>query len=1335
LSPVVRSIAAAIFVLLSQFCLCQIQKPLHHNHDKFGSNDGLPNSYISAIAQDHDGFMWFSTPGGLARYDGREFLTFTAERKDSSRLSFNNVHDFTIDRNNMLWLVYFNGHVDKMNPRTFEIARGILTVADPDTLSTPFSRFNDFSRDWTVDDSGNNFFYSYSDKLKVYDTAQLRLARAYHERGKHIDIIYGFTEDNDRRLWLLTKNGFEVASYPWVSFRKINYPVTIDFNADSCLYRGIVNLSNNQLLTAATDQLLIFSKTSETFTSVKLPGLPRKNNDPIRIMIKDNQGRAIIAWQGHVFRLEENGTIVPLWQCPESGFAVISSLYKDTSNTLWVGTNGYGLYKIDLNTPGIEAYSYKQNFLCDLLTNELGISLTDIPATLKERRAKQYWIRYYYDTNGNLFLVNNEAVKNDARFVFRVSGKKLIALTADVERKIVGLRGSRQGDLWALSDQGELYHWANSTGKPTFDQIDRFANDPNNSGVFDLEIDDQYQWVSTKSGGLYQLKNGEVIEFFPPTNDDSGVGKFELTDVVNDPADDNILWIGTLGGGLIRWDKSLKKVTRRLTEHDGLANNNVNGIIHDREGNIWISTNAGISSYNPVEKRFSVYTMKDGLFEDELQRFVHFLLPDGRIAFGGLNGYTILDPRLLNRSPAATHIPALGFTRLYVNNATIENNSGNSILARPLNEIEELTLTYDQNSIGLNVAALEYNHPERNLYRHKLDGYDNDWINAGNNNAIRYNKLAPGAYTLHVMASNAAGVWNTEARMIRINVRPPFWMTWWAYSIYAVIFLLSIRYYLIFYKNKINKQQQFVFNQREAIRLKELDEMKTRFFSNITHEFRTPLTLILSPLQKHLNDDRPTHERATTLLQNNYRHASQLLKLVNQLLDLSKLEAGRMVKTNSAGDLNEFTKQCVELFRIEAVEKNVQLTYCGLERECFSLFDESKLEKIIFNLLGNATKFTATGSIHVALQMIHDRPDHADMMLQVRDTGIGISPSRLPRIFDRFYQVDSSSTRTYQGTGIGLALVKELTDLIDGKISVESTEGHGTTFMIEFPIEKIQPDAVNPQHHQLPDEVGEQMKHAPLSDHTPVMLVVEDNAELRAFVADSLSAHWKVIQACDGNEAWEQIRNVLPDIVVSDVMMPGMNGFELCKKSKRTPLTSHINFLLLTAKAAHESKVEGLESGADDYITKPFHPYELELRIRNLLLQQERLRQHLATELLSPGREHIPATIHDEFLSKLYDILSKNIDNTELDVETIAQAMAVSKSTLNRKLKAVLNISIPDLVKQFRLQKSVELIKSGYRMSEIAYAVGFESPSYFARCFKEHYQKTPTEFASHFASR
>lgn len=564
----------------------------------------------------------------------------------------------------------------------------------------------------------------------------------------------------------------------------------------------------------------------------------------------------------------------------------------------------------------------------------------------------------------------------------------------------------------------------------------------------------------------------------------------------------------------------------------------------------------------------------------------------------------------------------------------------------------------------------------------------------------------------------------------------------------SAVFNLAYRRFMDLKLSQERERQAIERERWETEQLRKLDEIKTHFFSNITHEFRTPLSLILPSTEQMLQEvDEPRHRHRLMLIK---RNARQLLGLINQLLDISKLESGNMPLAEFRGDVEVFVSQLLDAFHSAAESKGIRLLYNSQGAAGEWLFDADKWNKIINNLLSNALKFTSSGGeIQVELNIYNSHESepaapalkgNCKALITIQDTGIGIPAQKLPHIFDRFYQVDNSHTRAFGGTGIGLSLVKELVELLNGQIKVKSEPGAGTTFTLELPIRKAENCSDVPKAETItiiapfPDsnelEVDSSEKNHPpmLSPEAPLLLLIDDNADLREFIAGELSGTYRVLTAVNGEEGWKLAQQELPEVIISDVMMPVLDGYALTERLKTNPLTNHIAIMLLTAKAAQESKIAGLEQGADDYLTKPFHLQELKLRLRNLLDHQQKSRQHYQQQLTTPQQGLPTEIVENKFLQMLYQAIEEQLDNSGFDVDSLAEAAAMSRRTLYRKLGTLTGLTPNEVIRNYRLLRATQLLQTGHSVSQIAYQVGFESPSYFGQCFKEKYQITPSEY-------
>ncbi|WP_221392674.1 ATP-binding protein [Dyadobacter sp. NIV53] len=653
--------------------------------------------------------------------------------------------------------------------------------------------------------------------------------------------------------------------------------------------------------------------------------------------------------------------------------------------------------------------------------------------------------------------------------------------------------------------------------------------------------------------------------------------------------------------------------------------------------------------------------------------------------------------------------PKVQITSVKINNKPVALKSVKTLKNRPSHSTSHIILDHDQNFITIRFAAMQYNRPVKNQYRYWLKGLERGWVYTSEPQAI-YTALRPGNYTLIINASNTSGVWSKQINKLEITVNPPWWATWWAYSLYTLI-VIGVCYGMV----------RIYFRQKEAEQLRMMDEVKSLFFANITHELRTPLTLILSLVDSLIPEfqQSPYSKRLVSIS----RNARHLLELINQLLDLSKLDAQAMSVEETRGQLSEFVGQLIEKFSQQAESGGLKITYHQSVRGQY-WFDSGKLDTILSNLLANAIKFTPVGGqVHVELTA------SAFIKLHVMDTGKGIPQDQQNRIFDRFYRVaDSSGNRRQTGTGIGLALVKELVQLQGGYITVESQAGRGSRFLVLLPYQPVEV-AESAMTSQQPVNQEENIEKNLSEADAPAVLLVEDNDEMAEFIIECFPAHYRVLRSVNGMAGVEQAREMIPDLIISDVLMPEMSGFKLCQTLKADILTSHIPVILLTAKATHESRMEGLSAGADDYITKPFHVEELRLRVANLLEQRQRLREWVYKSIVPAGRDEEPAVTEDPFLTRLHALLEAKLDVDTYGVEELANEMGMSRVTLYRKVKAVTSLTANDVIRNYRLKRAAHFLKTGLNSTETSYRVGFDTPSYFAKCFRDLYHMSPSEYA------
>ncbi|HSG68566.1 MAG TPA: ATP-binding protein, partial [Bacteroidales bacterium] len=1001
-----------------------------------------------------------------------------------------------------------------------------------------------------------------------------------------------------------------------------------------------------------------------------------------------------------------------------------TSFCKDAEGNLWVGTAYGGLFKFDKKMNLLDRFQFKPDdyrnnyFIYSLLSDGdnlwMGFASNGL-GSFNIRTGKFEHVLKKEDVGGNIIFRINDMLRDRFGIIWFCSSDGIFYIdTKDSNSKLQNLNSPDDRELRAI------------TG---------YADDAGNI------------WFSAPNRGLYCLpqksRSAKSLILFNENKDDpKSLPTNQISSVCQDTSGN--YWIGT-DIGLVRFfpSDSSFSLFKHKHSHEYIG---AGFLKRDNTGNLWFFSDKGIVRFSPgedEENTFRIITKNDGMPFTEFYPWEFDIDQDGIIYCGGVrgsgNGFFYFDPKEMQRN---RHVPPVILTGFKVRNEEFEMDSSISVA-------RNITLNYHQNYFSFEFAALDYVNPQQNQYRYLLEGYDDDWIYNDNRNFANYTGVPPGEYVFRVKGSNNDGLWNEAGTSIRMIINPPPWKTWWAYLLYVIAFISLIIAWRRYDLKRQRLKQALEIEQVEAEKLKELDKMKSQFFANISHEFRTPLTLILGPMEKF----RKKVSDAESLQDLNIiqRNAWRLQTLINQLLSLSKIESGQMKLRAWEEDIVSLSRGYVLSFESLAQQKQVQLLFTSDIDHLLIYLDRDKIEKILYNLLSNALKFTnEKGKVEVILKESGDF-----ISIRVSDNGAGIYGEQLEHIFDRFYQADNAGKQ--EGTGIGLALAKELTELHHGKIEVESEVGRGTSFTVFLPrgrehlndeeIVKSPEEMFTPLHFNLRekeelimDDKDLKRKHHSIDllkeDSNPVLLIVEDNEDLRNYIGSYFEKDYQLIEAVDGLDGFEKAIDNLPDIIISDVMMPNMDGFELGQKLKSDQRTSHIPLILLTARASTESKMEGLETGADDFITKPFDPQELITRVKNLVDQRKRLAAYYLSNLQQPdlgGLVPVPQSginqMDKDFLKKASETILENMADADFGVEEFSNKMALSRIHLHRKIKGLLNMAPSDLIRLLRLKQAATLLKEGSgNITQIAFEVGFNNLSYFSRCFREEFGCLPSEY-------
>lgn len=828
------------------------------------------------------------------------------------------------------------------------------------------------------------------------------------------------------------------------------------------------------------------------------------------------------------------------------------------------------------------------------------------------------------------------------------------------------------------------------------------------------------------------------------------------------------LWVGTFGKGVVVFDEDDKKLYNFTTDHsfpsnavnymmedsrkrilvatregiiifkdvsqpnifvsfgakEGLENTQVRAIQEDHDGYIWISTNGGISRLDEKNKRFYNYNYHDGIPMGDFMDGSTCITPDGTLFFGSQNGACYFNPRELS-SPR--EVSPVTITQFFIYNKQTE--SRDTRLPVPIsNRIVELP--YNQNTFNISFNVLDYTQSSQVEFSYMLEGLENAWYSTQGDNQVTFRNIPHGNYVFKVKTRFRNQEWNENAAQLTVVIAPPLWLTWYAKLGYVILFIFALYALLRFYKRKLDLESSLEVERKQSLNKQELNEERLRFYTNITHELRTPLTLILGPLEDLLSDATlsPKHANKISIIHDS---ATRLLNLINRILEFRKTETQNRKLSVAKGDLGQLVQEVG--LRYKELNPNNKVNYhIHIETEDTEIFYDADMITIILdNLMSNAAKYTSEGDITLSLRSVEENQIKYTE-ISVSDTGHGIDAEALPHIFDRYYQAKSKYQAS--GSGIGLALVKGLSELHEGILKVESAVDTGTTFTLRLLTENTYPNAIHAQHdmEKKPMDAEETtITDTPTENH-PIVLVVEDNADIREYIRSSFTDIYEVITAKDGKEGWELAQARIPNIIVSDIMMPVMDGIELCKRIKEDMRTSHIPVILLTAKDSLQDKEEGYASGADSYLTKPFSAKLLHSRINNLLETRKKIASLLALADTQPKQESAVSSLNkldNEFLQKITQIIEENLEMEKMDIAFIADKMCMSHSTLYRKIKGLTDMSANEFIRKVKMRKGVELLMSGqYTISEIAYMIGFSSVAYFRQCFKDEYGMSPSDY-------
>ncbi len=1339
-----RFVWSLLLVLFT--CLVQAGSPIENiRFTHIGLKQGLSHSTVLAIDQDKEGNLWFATYDGVNKYNGYDFTVYRNRYMDSTSIACDITRNVMVDESDRVWVGTREG-LSLYNRRKNNFLNYAYQRAGKNAMVNCMASLK---KDWLM--------VGTTDGLLLFDVKRERFLNDTLTAALHALKPTALTRDNDRiyigvgggvyvyrldnerlerlltlpddvsvhtilcqmhtRIWVGTEGEglflYDTQTGRWENFRGRTTP-----GLKSNYVRSLAFDQENRLWIGTYSGLSFYDEGRNEFGSMTTVGQGEYalSQNSVRCIFMDSQGGMWLGtyWGGLNYYHPLCNRFRHIRHLPSQNSLsdnVVSCIMEDKAHNLWIGTSDGGLNFYDR-----EKGRYKNYLLDDY--DRVKVPFRDIKAIYVDDFHHKVYVGAHalgmmvldtrtghreYITRDNSSLPTNNvySILPDGEKGFWIGTLEHLVYFHPNERIFVTIREDAEGKP-VLQDARLLYR--DSQGN---------------------------LWLGGEMGCAVYLPKGLRLY----GNEDYHIGDALKGSFVNcfHESKAGVMWVGTRNG-LFALKKGTLEATQYTTD-DGLPSNVVYGILEDSYGRLWISTNQGLSCLKPETERFRNFTEVDGLQSNQFNANACCRMADGSMLFGGVNGITQFRPETLADNPYA---PKPVINKLFVFNKEVLPDDDTGILTESLENVDNVTLASSQNSFAISFVVSNYIAGQHNSFSYKLDGYDKEWYSQENINPVSYSNLPAGDYTFYVKAANNDGKWNQEAAMLHIRILPIWYRTWWAYSLFtfALMGLMGgiVRYFWL----RKSMQTEILMERLDKEKREEVSQMTIRFYVNISHELRTPLTLIVAPLQELMA--RVTGHWERERLQYIWRNTNRLLHMVNQLMDYRRAELGIFKLAPIRANAYKRMESSFLNYENLAKRKDIDYNFYSELQDEEELFDPNYLDLIVNNLLSNAFKYTEEGeSITVKLYREGD-----NLVLQVADTGIGIPKEKQEKIFDRFYQIDN----THAGSGIGLSLIQKLVESHHGRITLQSEPGKGSIFTVYLPQDEgaytteelaryaagngeARVYSTNAHDAYIEEEMtGLETGNTEDSPKRGTVLVVEDNEELGQYIADGLSVHFNLLKAENGQEALELLKNHEVDLIITDVMMPVMDGVKFCKRVKQNLRTCHIPVYMLSAKTDLHSQLQGLQVGADDYIPKPFSIQVLEAKILNTLRTRSRNFERYSNMTEIEPKKLTNNSMDEELLKKAISVVERNMDNADFSTEQFASEMNMSRSNLHLKLKAITGKSTIDFIYKIRFNRACQLLKEGrYSVSEISYMVGYNTPSYFAARFKKYVGCLPTEYA------
>ncbi|MDR6562367.1 MULTISPECIES: two-component regulator propeller domain-containing protein [unclassified Arcicella] len=1323
----------------------------NYNFININSKDGLASNTVYAIYKDKLGFMWFGTEDGLNKFDGQNFTVYRHKQNEKESIGRGEVMAITEDINRNLWigtkltLALYNRSSDKFTNFDFTKTGWIHTLSSDHSGNIWVGTYNGlFYFDTKTrktkaislhkgdskkvgyelvfcifEDSKKQIWVGSQSGLYLLDRNQRVIKKYVHQNNNSNSLsdntVRAITEDRNGNLWIGTNLGLDVMNPNTGKIESFKSIESDERTISNNIINKIIFDADGNLWVGTENGMSIFDITTRTALRIKSL-LPDKNNpfgSFAGYKVKDIYiGKDGINWfatvNGGVNKYDKNLAFFQhRFHLPNETYGLkgssVMAFAEAASGNLYVGTDGGGLNIFDT----------KKNVFYDVPLYSSQGKIKNILAL--EKKGDDLIIG---TTNDGIVSINEKTHQIKPLFAIKDKLNKSVVL-------INCLKADSKGNLWVGTNGAGLYICLaqSNTFVPFKNILDEHLKKQYtlNSYITAIEEDKEGNiWVGSNGSGLIIYNaDKQTLSAFNQKNENFPIHR--ILSIYSDKR--NRTWVSVWGEGLCLYNKKRRKFEQYGEEHL-LSNNVIYKILEDNAGKLWLSTNKGISMFDLSKKRFKNFTYRNGIQNTTFNIGAGIKTKTGEMYFGGLDGFNFFNPIQLFQN---TKTPSVVITDIKINNKRA-NPTENSELKEDITLAKEINLSYKQN-FSLDFVALNYTAPHENQYTYQLEGFDKEWNNVGSVTTAVYTNLDPGKYIFRLKVKSEDGTWQTPEKTILINVHPPFWRTYYAYIIYLAVLIFTL--WVIRRRGVQKLKNEFALEQErtEAERRMELEQLKIKFLTNLSHELKTPLTLILNPVENLLFREKNNDKIEMLNLIN--RNSKRLLNLVNQLLDFRKIEENELKLNSVLQDLVPLVKEIFDSFKYIASQKNIHLEFASNIDEYNTYFDKNKMERILINLLSNAIKFTnENGNVYCHVKSLSNN----GIELIIGDSGIGIPHHMQAEVFERFFQVSSPSHILNQGSGIGLSIAQEFVKLHGGTIKLASEEYKGSVFTLYFPFIKEQ-QKINQTNKEDEKNESESLSYIEKSEdeievtEKPVVLIVDDSYDLRIFLRESLKSKYKIIEAADGKQGWQKTLSSHPEIIVSDVNMPNMDGIEMVNKIKKDERTKHIPVILLTVLTDEVEQLEGLKTGANDYLTKPFSFEVLSIKIDNLLKLNSTFKNTYKKQINIETSETEVVLEDEKFLLKINKYIDEHIHDSELSIEELSQKMNMSRGTLYSKLLKITGETPIEYIRSIKLTKALPLLeKSDMKISQIAYEAGFSNPNYFTRAFKIKYEISPTEY-------